>query len=134
MCHEGHRGCAEAMLTTGAICSAVGIGVGYPVSYEEALRLAREGNPVARRAVTASARAFGRLLALIANLTFVSLIIVSGEGIDLALDWEDAVRQEFKAGRHSMAGDVRLVIKRAPFTEWARGAAVVAIQTHVLGR
>ena len=133
-CHEGHRGCAEAMLTSGAICASVGIGLGRPVGYEEVLDLARAGNPVAAACVEASARAYGRLLALIANLTFVPLIIASGEGVDLALGWEQLVREEFAAARHPMASPVRLLIKRAPFTEWARGAAVVAIQTYVLGR
>lgn len=134
LCHEGHRGCAEAMLTSGAICAAIGIGVGHPVTYDEALALAKSGDPVAHRVVHASARAYGRLLAIIANLTFVPLIIVSGDGVDLAVEWEDVVRDEFRANRHPMASEVRLIIKRAPFTEWARGAAVVAIQTHVLGR
>ena len=134
LCHEGHHGCAEAMLTSGAICAAVSVGLGRPVRYEEALRLARDGDPVATQVVSASARAYGRLLALIANLTFVPLIIVSGDGVDLAIEWESIVRSEFDAGRHAMASQVRLLFKRAPFTEWARGAAVVAIQTHVLGR
>lgn len=134
LCHEGHRGCAEAMLTSGAICAGVGIGLERRVEYDEALALARQGDPVARTVVEASARAYGRLLALIANLTFVPLIIVSGEGVGLALEWEEVVRDEFREGRHPMASNVRLLIKRAPFTEWARGAAVVAIQTCVLGR
>jgi len=134
LCHEGHHGCAEAMLTSGGICSAVSVGLGRAVGYDEVLRLAHEGEPVATQVVLASARAYGRLLALIANLTFVPLIIVSGEGVDLAIEWESAVRAEFDAGRHPMASPVRLLIKRAPFTERARGAAVVAIQTHVLGR
>ncbi len=134
LCHEGHHGCAEAMLTSDAICAAVSVGLGRAVGYAEALQLARDGDPVAAQVVLASARAYGRLLALIANLTFVSLIIVSGEGVGLALDWERVVREEFQRGRHAMASSVRLLFKDAPFTEWARGAAVVAIQTHVLGR
>ena len=134
LCHEGHHGCAEAMLTSGAICAATSVGLGRSVTYDETLRLAREGNPVAGQVVRASARAYGRLLALIANLTFVPLIIVSGDGVDLAIEWENLVHEEFDAGRHAMASPVRLLFKRAPFTEWARGAAVVAIQTHVLGR
>jgi predicted NBD/HSP70 family sugar kinase len=134
LCHQGHHGCAEAMLTSGAICSAIAVGIGRPVTYDEALELARQSHPVAARVVRGAARAYGRLLALIANLTFVPLIIVSGDGVGLALDWQDVVRAEFAAHRHPMAGPVELLIKPAPFTEWARGAAVVAIQTHVLGR
>jgi len=122
------------MLTSGAIAAAVGIGLGRMVTYDEALALARDGHPVATRVVHAAARAEGRLLAIIANLTFVPLIIVSGDGVDLALGWEEMVRAEFAANRRPLAGAVKIIIKRAPFTEWARGAAVVAIQTHVLGR
>ncbi|MDR1807676.1 MAG: ROK family transcriptional regulator [Propionibacteriaceae bacterium] len=133
-CAQGHHGCAEAMLTSGAIEATVGIGLGRSVAYEEVLALAAEGQPVAVSTVAASARALGRLLALIANTTFVPLIIVSGEGIGLAVQQEALVRAEFAAGRHPMARDVRLLLKQAPFTEWARGAAVVAVQTYVLGR
>jgi predicted NBD/HSP70 family sugar kinase len=134
LCRAGHRGCAEAMLTSGSVCAAVGVGLGRVVTYAEALGLARDGDPVARTVVEAAARAYGRLLALIANLTFVELIIASGDGVDLALDWEPVVRAEFRAHRHPLASDVTLLIKRAPFTEWARGAAVVAIMTHVMGQ
>ncbi len=134
LCHEGHRGCTNAMLTSGSICSAISVGLGRPVDYEEALGLARAGNPVAEQIILASARAYGRLLAMIANFTFVPLIIASGEGVGLAIDWEDIVREEFRKGRDPMSTDVRLLFKREPFTEWARGAAVVAIQATIMGR
>jgi predicted NBD/HSP70 family sugar kinase len=134
LCSAGHQGCAEAMLTTGALAARVSAATGRPVTYERSLELAAQGDPAARAAVTAAARAYGRLLALIANTTFVPFIIASGEGVDLAIAHRDLVRDEFAAGRSDHASPVEILLKPAPFTEWARGAAVVAIQTYVLGR
>jgi predicted NBD/HSP70 family sugar kinase len=134
LCSQGHQGCAEAMLTTGAVAARVSAALGRQVGYGEALALAAAGLPPARAAVTASAKAYGRLLALVANTTFTPFIIASGEGVDLAIANESLVRQEFAANRSAYASEVEILLKAAPFTEWARGAAVVAIQTHVLGR
>ncbi|MDR1852515.1 MAG: ROK family protein, partial [Propionibacteriaceae bacterium] len=133
-CSQGHHGCAEAMLTTDAITKQVSLALGRPVEYAEALELSQNGNPAARSTVRAAARAYGRLLALVANTTFSPYIIVSGEGVDLAIDQKELVLDEFQAGRHPCAQHVEIELKPAPFTEWARGAAVTAIQTYVLGR
>jgi predicted NBD/HSP70 family sugar kinase len=134
LCPSGHHGCADAMLTSGAIAAAASVGLRRPVTYAEVLDLADAGDPVAGAIVEASARACGRLVAMIANLTLVPLVIVSGDGVDLAIRHRDTVVEEFRRHRHPMAHGVEVLIKQAPFTEWARGAATVAIQTYVLGR
>jgi predicted NBD/HSP70 family sugar kinase len=134
LCPSGHHGCADAMLTSAAIAAAASVGLRRQVTYSEVLDLADAGDPVASVAVGASARACGRLVGLIANLTLVPLIIVSGDGVELAVRHRDTVLEEFARHRHPKAHTVEVLIKQAPFTEWARGAATVAIQTYVLGR
>jgi predicted NBD/HSP70 family sugar kinase len=134
LCSQGHQGCAEAMLTNGAVAARVSAALARPVGYAEVLELAASGEPAASAAVNASTKAYGRLLALVANTTFARLIIASGEGIDLAITNEALVQAEFAANRSPYASQVEILLKAVPFTEWARGAAVVAIQTHLLGR
>jgi predicted NBD/HSP70 family sugar kinase len=132
VCREGHRGCAEALLTSGAITAAVGQAIGRPVDYAEALELARAGQPAAGRVVRDGGRALGLLVADIANLVDPELVILTGDGIGLVelarADLDAALAQGREAG-----APTRIEVRPFPFTEWARGAAAVAIQAHVLG-
>jgi predicted NBD/HSP70 family sugar kinase len=57
LCADGHRGCAEGVLTIGAITAAVGQALGRPVTYDEVLDLARSGQPAARRVTDEAGRA-----------------------------------------------------------------------------
>jgi predicted NBD/HSP70 family sugar kinase len=134
LCDAGHRGCATAMLTTDSICAAVGIAVGHPVAYEQCLDMAADGHPVAGRVIQDSARALGTLVAAIANLTQARRIIVSGEGVRLAEVVHDDVRAGIDANRSTWASPIDLVIDPSGFIDWARGAAVMAIQRYVLGK
>lgn len=134
LCDEGHRGCATAMLSIPAIRGVVSAGLGRLVGYDECFELARAGDPVAGRAVDDAGRALGKLLALIANLTMTEKIIVSGEGVRLVDEAWSAVRAGLAQDRSPLAHEVSVEPRRAAFTEWARGAAVIAIQTYVLGQ
>lgn len=133
VCVEGHRGCAHALLTSPSIAGAVGLAVGRPVSYPEALRLAVDGHPGARRVIDDAGHALGLLISDVANLVDPELVILSGEGVGLA----DAARVELDATlaehRSATATPIELVVRPLPFTDWARGGAAVAIQAHVLG-
>ncbi len=133
LCPEGHHGCATAMLTIPAICAAVAAGRHRPCTYSEVFRLYRAGDAVARRVVTESATALGRLIALIANTTMAECIVLAGEGIRLADEARHVVDAEVAAHRHPLAAPVRLAVGTEDFRQWALGAAVVAIQTFVLG-
>ncbi len=128
LCAHGHRGCLTAYVTSGAMTNSVGHALGLAVTYDEVLRLARDGDAVAARVVREAAHALGRTVAAIACLTGVERIILSGEGIGLA----EVARSALDEARQDHAvGDrvyVEPVIARMDFTEWARGAAVVAIQ------
>ncbi len=59
LCIEGHRGCSSAMLSIPSITAQVGIALGHEVDYDEVLRLAEEGHPIAV-SVTARGRTRAR--------------------------------------------------------------------------
>jgi len=134
VCSEGHRGCAKAVLTDSAITHAVSQAIGRPVSYAEALDLAASGEPAARRVVDDAGRGLGRLLAAIANLTMPETVVLGGEGVRLAEIAADAVATGLRADRDPRTRPIPLAIRSGENIEWCRGAAVVAIQTFVLGR
>jgi predicted NBD/HSP70 family sugar kinase len=133
LCPDGHRGCATAMLAAPSLSAAVSTGRRRETGYEECLDLAAAGDPVARPAVEAAGAALGRLMAMVANLTLVSRILLTGEGIRLA----DVAREAVEEGvrRHRSAGAEPLVYDVRPIdhAQWARGAAAAAIQDYVLG-
>ncbi|WP_410789240.1 ROK family protein [Kribbella sp. C-35] len=132
-CDRGHRGCALSLLTVGAITTQVGAALGRPVEYEEALDLAAKGDPAAREVIGRAGRALGKLIAAAANFTMPELVVLGGEGVRLAEVAHDELLAGLHANRHPSAAELTMVLQPADFSEWARGAAVVAIQTFVLG-
>ncbi|MDO8359449.1 MAG: ROK family transcriptional regulator [Devosia sp.] len=133
VCSEGHRGCAKAVLTDTAITAAVSQALGKQVSYQTALNLAASGEAAARRVVDDAGRGLGRLLAAVANLTMPQTVVLGGEGARLAEVAADAVAAGLRADRDPRTKPLPLTIRSGENVEWCRGAAVVAIQTFVLG-
>jgi predicted NBD/HSP70 family sugar kinase len=131
-CELGHRGCAAVMLSIPSICAGVSVGLGRTVRYDECLDLAVAGDPLASRVIHDSGVALGRLIAAVANLTMVHKVILTGEGIRLAEVAAGAVREGVRRDRDPLAGEIDLDVQPIDFSEWARGAAVSAIQTYVL--
>ncbi|MFC6161176.1 ROK family transcriptional regulator [Kribbella jiaozuonensis] len=132
-CERGHHGCALSLLTVGAITDQVGTAIGRPVGYDEALDLAAKGDPAAREIISRAGRALGKLIAAAANFTMPELVVLGGEGVRLAEVAHDDLLAALHADRHPSAAELPMVLQPADFSEWARGAAVVAIQTFVLG-
>ncbi|MEV7610060.1 ROK family transcriptional regulator [Microbacterium sp. NPDC089320] len=128
ICQEGHRGCSQAMLTSGSIAAQATMALGRPLTYDEALDAAESGDRAASAIVHDSARALGRLIALSANLTLYSDVVLAGEGMRLFDVAEETVRATVLESRDPRASEVRLHIDDSGFTGWARGAAAVAIQ------
>lgn len=133
VCEDGHRGCAQGMLSSGAIAGSVTQALGRPTGYAEALRLAAAGQPAARRAVDDAAAALGVLVADIANLVDPELVILTGDGIELVHVARAALDAALEENRSEALAPARIDIRPFPFTDWARGAAAVAVQAHVLG-
>ncbi|MGW4112997.1 ROK family protein [Actinosynnema sp. NPDC004786] len=132
ICPEGHRGCVKALLTTDGIQSQAALTLGRPVTYDEVLDLAEEGNAVADQIVGRAAHAFGTLIAAVANIAQPERIILTGEGIRLAQVAEARVRATIAQSRHAEASPIDLRFINDDPTLWARGAAAVAIQRTVL--
>jgi predicted NBD/HSP70 family sugar kinase len=134
VCEDGHRGCAQGLVSSGAVSGAVAQALGRPVGYAEALRLAADGHPAARRVVDDAAGALGVLVADIANLVDPELVILTGDGIGLVEVARPALDAAVAENRYKALAPARIDVRPFPFTEWARGAAAVAVQEHVLGR
>jgi predicted NBD/HSP70 family sugar kinase len=132
LCFAGHRGCASALLTMASIQARVSVGLQRFVSYDECLDLATQGNAVAGLVTAESGRALGRLIAAVANLTMARKIILTGDGIRLAVVAHDAVAEGVRLDRDPLADALDIEIQHAGFDEWARGAAATAIQAYVL--
>jgi predicted NBD/HSP70 family sugar kinase len=133
LCEAGHRGCARTILTQSAISGAVSEALKSDVSYDQALDLAAAGDLAARTIVENAARGLGHLIAAIANLTMPQLVILGGEGVRLVSVAEPAIRQGLNERRDPRAANVALLTTSGDDAEWCRGAAVLALQAHVLG-
>ncbi len=134
VCASGHRGCAQSVLTKSAIIGGVSNALDRPVDYNEALDLAIAGEAAARRVVDDAGRGLGRLIAAVANLAMPELVVLGGEGVRLVDVAADAVQEGMALDRDSRTHPLPLFTTSGDNTEWCRGAAVIAIQTHVLGR
>jgi len=131
LCERGHRGCVRSYLSSASIVSQVSVALGRAVGYEEVLTLAITGNPVARRVVEDAGRALGILIGTIAALSAPAKVIVSGEGVGLASIVIDTVVQHARVAQHWALPEVPIQIAPFTFTEWARGAAVMALR-HII--
>ncbi|MER6140799.1 ROK family transcriptional regulator [Streptomyces sparsogenes] len=129
----GDRGSAVSLLTIPSIRYQLQAATGREMTYEEILRLAAEGEPMAARVVDEAAKALGTLVAQIANFAMPQKILLAGEGVSLVDVAGPAVEEAVLANRHPQADPVNLETKVSDFHDWARGAAVLAIQVLVLG-
>ncbi|MGW2035202.1 ROK family protein [Streptomyces sp. NPDC001811] len=131
---EGARGSATSLLSIPSIRHQVRAATGRDVGYEEILAGAAAGDPMSSRVVDEAARALGILVAQIANFAMPQKILLAGEGVGLMDVAGGTVRDTIRSHRHPLAAPVDLETKVSDFHDWARGAAVLAIQVLVLGR
>lgn len=103
------------------------------MGYEEALDLAAQGDTAAKSVIDRAGYALGKLAAAAANFTLPERIVIGGEGVRLVEVAQDALLEGLHIDRHPAAADPELLLLDPDFSEWARGAAVIAIQTFVLG-
>ncbi|MET8770118.1 ROK family transcriptional regulator [Streptomyces sp. NPDC004658] len=130
---EGARGSAVSLLTIPSIRYQIRAATGRDIGYEEILAGAAAGEPMAFRVVDEAARALGTLVAQIANFAMPQKILLAGEGVGLMDVAGSTVRDTLRSHRHPLAAPVDLETKVSDFHDWARGAAVLAIQVLVLG-
>ncbi|MFE0524687.1 ROK family protein [Streptomyces sp. NPDC058954] len=129
----GERGSAVSLLTIPNIRYQVAAATGRDLAYEEILARAAAGEPMPARVIDEAARALGILVAQISNFVMPQKILLAGEGVGLMDVAGNTVRRTIGARRHPHAVPVDLETKVSDFHDWARGAAVLAIQVLVLG-
>jgi predicted NBD/HSP70 family sugar kinase len=130
---DGERGSAVSLLTIANIRYQIHAATGRDMAYEEILARAAAGEAMPARVIDEAARALGVLVAQISNFVMPQKILLAGEGVGLMDVAKDAVWETIRAHRHPLADPVHLETKVADFHDWARGAAVLAIQVLVLG-
>ena len=128
LCADGHRGCAQAMLSSESMCAQASMALGRPVDYQELLKLAVAGQEPAETIVAAAAVALGRLIALTANLTMHPTVVLGGEGIGLWTAAEQTICETARELRDPDAQPLDIRVDSSGFEVWARGAAAVAIE------
>jgi predicted NBD/HSP70 family sugar kinase len=150
VCWRGHHGCASALLTTGAleraaaervaVRDAVGDAAtagasarhagGAALDYATILQRAAGGDPDMRAVVDDAAEALGLLLASIANTFDPQKIVLAGEGARLGEVGDHAMRRSFESTKAWASAITPIEVQPFAFNEWARGAAVTAIQSR----
>ncbi|MBG6217068.1 hypothetical protein IWX75_001522 [Arthrobacter sp. CAN_A6] len=75
----------------------------------------------------------GELIAAVANLTMVECVVLSGEGMGLGEAAAKDIDRAIAYYRDPEAAPIRLHRQPTDFTQWARGAAAVAIQRTISG-
>src|SRR5690349_11522502 len=123
LCEQGHRGCARAYATSTAVRRSIRSTLDRPgLSFDDCLALARDGSAVAQ------------VVATVANLTGPDVVILSGEAIDMISISDAAFQASLHEHTHWTTEPVPVVIRPFAFNEWARGAAVAALQYQVMGQ
>jgi predicted NBD/HSP70 family sugar kinase len=132
LCERGHRGCARSYLSSSAMVTQAAMALQRPdLTYDELLALAEQGNKVASRVVHDAGYALGTLVGLITAITGPSKVIISGEGVTMVPLVMDVVKERAREIEHWAVNEVPIEIAPFGFMEWARGAAVIALQ-HLL--
>lgn len=132
-CHCGSRGCVEAIAGTEPIVAATRAATGREdLSIEDAVALARSGDPAVLTVFARAGEAIGLAIAAVANMVGPARIVVSGEGVAAYDLFEPHIRAGFERQAFGAAADCPVSIRPLPFEEWARGAAAVSIQSRLV--
>jgi len=151
VCDEGHRGCASSVLALPAVLDRAARALGRPaepaepggsgdvpdvpdVTLDDLLAAHTSGHAAATAVVEEAAEALGALLAMVADLAWPRAIVVTGDGIGLALADRAGVDAAMRDRRAADAEPVVVDLQATGFTRWARGAAVAAVEEFVVGR
>ncbi|MGA7729667.1 MAG: ROK family protein [Chloroflexia bacterium] len=129
LCDCGKRGCLEAFASDPAILKRARSALGHGIAMEQAMALARQGDPVALGIFAAAGRTLGTALADLINIFNPPLLVVGGEGtqtLDLMLEpLQEALRANCFDG---FFDDLRLVVEPWGDDAWARGAASLMLE------
>lgn len=128
-CDCGKRGCLEALVSSPALLRKLRASLGRALTYDEAVALARAGDPIARAVFVEAGHTLGLALSHLINIFNPPLLIVGGEGAVAADLILDPLRETLRA--HCFDGffdELRLVVEGWGDDAWARGAAGLMIE------
>lgn len=128
-CELGHRGCAQGVLGTAGLTATATARLGRPVAHSELLTGAGGAQPV----LDAAAGALALLVGAVIGLADPEVVLISGAGAALADAARPALEAGLGTGRRPQAPAVPVRVAPFDHIDWARGAAVVAVQDHVRG-
>lgn len=133
LCESGHRGCARAYLSSSSmVAQAAGI-LGRPdLTYDGLVNLAERGDRVAFRVVRDAGYALGTVIGAIATVTAPRKVLISGEGVAMVPLVMNVVQERVREIQHWAVPEIPIEIAPFSFQEWARGAAVIALQQLLL--
>ncbi len=128
-CDCGKRGCLEALVSSPALLQQVQTALGRPVSFEEALALARSGDPITEGIFAGAGRTLGLALSHLINIFNPPLLIVGGEGAAASELFLEPLRESLRANCFDgFFDELRLVVEGWGDDAWARGAAGLMIE------
>jgi len=122
-CDRGHTGCVSAFVTIPAVERHAG-----GLAFEDVLTQARLGEDVPLRAVKDAILGLGVVIANLSCIADVEKVIVTGEGLPLAL-FDEALLQESVANALDPVAEAPLIeLHPFEFSDYAWAAAVSAIR------
>lgn len=128
ICSSGHTGCAVTTITSGAIAARASQVAGTELSFAQTMS---SPDPAVQQVVAHAARLVGKLAGMLATVLAPEQILLTGDGIAVARRHRDQVQAGFTAALPGRGSATSVKIVPFDFSEWARGAAVVAVQMYV---
>lgn len=129
LCQCGREGCLEALASEPALRKQVSVGLGRPVSSEELITLAGEGDQTVTRVLNQAGRVMGLALANLVTLLNPERLIVSGEGTRLGPSFFEPMKQTIRDSAFANGGAaLDIVIQRWGDDAWAIGAATLVLR------
>ena len=98
----------------------------------EVVDFAKEGNPVAVSILESFARKLGRFIGMASVFTTPEVTVVAGERADAAALFEEQVMVGIASVRRSGSVPLPLIIREHRRSDWARGAATLALRERIL--
>lgn len=131
-CSCGNRGCLEAMASDEAVIRSITSAGTACESIDQAVALAREGDPAARAAFVAMGELLGRALATVCNLINPRRIVLAGERAEAFDLFGPECERSWRAHAFSTAAqDCELLVDVTGDAQWARGAGCLVIREAV---
>ncbi|MBT1002325.1 ROK family transcriptional regulator [Paenarthrobacter sp. DKR-5] len=109
VCRCGNRGCLETVASTSIMIELLSRGTPSPISVEDIVRQARQGDAATLRVIDDAGLAIGRALGNVANLINPEVIVVGGPLADIGDAFLDPIRRGLQRHAVPMVGETTLV-------------------------